>query len=267
VISAEGKPVSRVLFVVWCSPTNRFMYPIARLLVQAVPPRYEFAYVQGLSDAEEHGYPSFPIAERVDRVERFDDLPPLFTTRLMPRSRPDYRSYIERLGLEGNPEPTVILARSEGRKVTDNLEICAAPEFDAMAHSWVYYGFVRAVRHVEGAEQAIASLVPREDLLIERDVASQLDVRGLLLRRSDRARVGFVPHALTEDLRNLMDRRSRVEVTVARINPPPAPVHQRLLVAFRAEHKDGFQPLSGPRYKPIAADATTITFEPKLRAR
>jgi len=248
--------------VAWQSPDNRAIYPIARLLARAIAPRYEFTYVHGVLDAQVQGFTPFRELPELRQLYFFEQLPPLFTNRLMPRSRPDFTGHLERLGLSSSadhlPAPELILARSEARKVTDKLEIAAPPEFDAATRSWVYYGFARGVRHVDGAEAAMETVQAGDLLQIERDVTNEWDARALLMLRTDRARLGFVPHMLIEDLGWMLDRGIEVRAEVVRVNLPPAPFHQRLLVAFTVGHRPGFAPMSTQRFQPMAEGATRL---------
>lgn len=79
-------------------------------------------------------------------------------------------------------------------------------------------------------------------------------VRGV----HDACKHGFVPHVLIEDFGDLMDQGARIEARIARINLRPAPIQQRLLVRFAAEHRAGFAPMSTTRFAPLAVDATKI---------
>lgn len=254
--------IPSVLFVGWQSPDSRAIYPVGRLVVLAAEPRYEFGYVRGVADALQHGFVPFREMADVQRVYLFSTLPPLFTNRLMPHSRPDFAEHIERLGFlsaSSPPAPEVILARSAGLKATDNLEISSPPEFDPASRSWVYLGFARGVRHVDGAEAAIRDVHVCDSLRVERDGTNAWDARALLVRRSDRARLGFVPHVLIEDLGWFLDQGLEVLAEVVKVNLPPAPAHQRLLVKFTVAHRQGFAPMSTPRFQPVAVDATKVS--------
>ncbi len=254
-------PPHHILFVAWQSPADRATYPIARLLRRDSEPRYEFVYLRGAVDAQKQGFVPFLEMPDTGLVYRFERLPPLFTNRLMPRSRADFPDYIARLGLgdrNGVPAPELILARSEGRKVTDQLELTSPPAFDTSTKTWAYFGFARGVRHIEGADAALQSVRVGDPLDLERDLANGWDARALLVLRPGRVRVGFVPHVLVEDLGGLLDRGAAVRAEVARINAAPAPVQQRLLVKFIAAHVPGFAPMSTARFEPVASDAQRI---------
>lgn len=254
-------PSPNVLFVTWQSPENRATFPIARLLHRGEEPRYEFVFVRGVHDAEQHGLTLFRELPETGRVYWFDELPPLFTSRLMRRSRPDFVDHVTRLGLGNLGDalpPELILARSEGRKVTDHIEIAAPADFDPASRSWIYHGFARGLRHVPGAEEAVRTLRVGDELGIEPDIANEWSTRALSVRRADRARLGFVPHILVGEFGGLIESDAAVRAHVARVNLPPAPMHQRLLVRFSRTHCAGFAPMSTSRFQPLAADATVV---------
>jgi len=251
----------RAVFVAWQCQASRAIYPVARLVVRDAAPRYEFVYVHGVRDALLQGFEPFAGMRKLDQVYLADELFPLFGNRVMPSSRPDFPDYVERLGLHGQPEPVLVLARSEGRKVTDNLEVFAPPEFDAASGRWVYVAFARGVRHVPGAEDAAATLRAGDQLSVVHDGTNDWDARALLMLAAGDRRVGFVPHTLIEDIGRLLDLAATVDAEVLRLNASPAPVHQRLLVSIRAEHVEGFRPLSTQRYQPVPQSASVLRLD------
>ena len=256
------RPHPRALFLCWQSPGNRAIYPIGRLVRTSAQPRYEFTYVRGVLDAQAQGFVAFPEMTELRVAYRFAELPPLFTNRVMSPSRPDFPGHLLRLGLSDlesvAPEPEAILARSEGRKATDHLEITASPEFEPTTRSWIYYGFARGVRHVPGAEGALQGVHAGDRLQVERDLTNAWDARAMLVLRTDRLRLGFVPHLLIEDLGWVLDHDGEVQAEVVRVNLPPAPVHQRLLVVFKVVHQAGFVPMATPQFQPMAEDAVQL---------
>ena len=66
-------------------------------------------------------------------------------------------------------------------------------------------------------------------------------------------RVGWVPDCLVETVHELRDLGSAVEIVADHVNPATSPPHMRLLCRLRAPWPDGYEPLSGPEYQPIAA--------------
>ena len=51
----------------------------------------------------------------------------VFRKRQMPRQRPDYGDYLEKLGLNPGNDPFEVMARNEARKFTDRIEVFAPP--------------------------------------------------------------------------------------------------------------------------------------------
>lgn len=251
----------RVLFVAWqCpEPENRVFYPVARLLCPANGGAYEFAYVRGVEDAKRVGFSPF-FGEDTSDVLPLEQLPAFLANRLMSPRRPDYEQHVESLGLEHNASPIAILARSEGSKVTDNLEVFAHPMFDAGTKEWIYFGFCRGIRHVS-SEEAIAGLRRGDRLVVEPEPTNQFDARALLLLRVDQHRLGYVPHTLVEDFNAALDADLKIDARVERVNPQPSPVQQRLLVRFAVPARDGFRPLSTSRYQPVSQNATQLSAE------
>ncbi len=72
----------RVLYVAWRSPTSRGIYPVGRLVEGDTTPRYEFAYIKGALEAEQHGFMFLlravryvPLAEpRIEQLSSGDRL-------------------------------------------------------------------------------------------------------------------------------------------------------------------------------------------------
>ena len=52
----------------------------------------------------------------------------MFRNRQMPRRRPDYGEYLRRLDLDIDTDPFEVMARSEGIRMTDRVEVFAYPE-------------------------------------------------------------------------------------------------------------------------------------------
>lgn len=245
---------SPTLFIAWQNPATRAIHPVARLDLRDQSPRFELRYIGGVDEAMAAGFVPFARMGRIDASYYTDDLRsfPLTANRLMPPSRIDFPQHLERLGLPGTAEPLQILARSEGRRATDNLEFFAMPERDDAADRWVYHAFVRGVRHVSGAEAAIAALRRGEQLLVVPDPGNEWDPRALTLASGEGQRVGFLPSALLDDFQAARNAGASIDVVVERVNPAPAPVQQRVLVRVAVGQSPEFEPFASERFKPLA---------------
>ena len=134
-----------MLYLAWQEPDSRRVVAIARLL--KLNGDYEFAYINAVEEATRQGFQPLLSFPDLSTVYITSDLPPLFNNRLMPKSRPDFPGYITELGLTAEQaKPFAVLARSEGRRATDSLEVFSGP----LPFADGYEGFflARGVRHL-----------------------------------------------------------------------------------------------------------------------
>ncbi len=249
----------RVLFVAWRSPWTRRIHAVARLVELEDGAGWELSYVQGVREALNEGFCAFLEFPALDQVYLSHELFPLFQNRLMPRRRPDYREFIDRLALPSALEaPVPILARSGGRRETDKIEVFGFPSFEPARSVFVYLFFLRGVRHVSGAEERIATLTEGERLGLRPEPDNPVSSLAIVVDRRGGGALGWVPATLLGDLERVRSRGSSLRASVERRNPHPAPVHERLLCRLEATAVAGFEPFSGADYSPIAAAATPV---------
>ncbi len=251
------KLLHRVLFVAWQNPTTRRIHPVARLLRladDALP--YEFVYVHGAREAAASGFLTLPGLAELDHVYRTPDLLPLFKNRLMPKSRPDRADFLESLGFGAEEVDAIpILARSEGRKATDTIEVFGLPSFDEFRRTYRFFFFLRGVRYVEGGEACIAKLVAGDRLDLVADPGNTVDPLAIRVHEGEGLRIGWVPNTLVEDVHALSTSGSEITVHVERVNPDPTPSQLRLLCRLEARDVAGYAPFSTDRYQPISTEA------------
>src|ERR1700722_14600602 len=129
-----------ILFVSWRSPQTRLIYPVGRLTFDAATHRYEFRYIRSALKATQDGFPPFPEFPKLDAVYGAMQIFPLFANRVMPVSRPGYRSFLEALGLSADTaHPMTILSRTGGRRETDQIELFPLPMPDASSGCYATY--------------------------------------------------------------------------------------------------------------------------------
>lgn len=170
----------------------------------------------------------------------------------MRRSRPDYPEYIQWLNIRaGEDTPMEILARSGGKKETDNFEIFPCSEPDEQGCYHIYF-FAHGLRDMPPeTDNRISRLQPGERLVLLHESLNPYHARALLLCTEDRYNLGYCPRYLSDDMFEvLQDDRDSVKVTVDRVNLPPAPLQVRLLCHLAVQHEN-FQPFSSPMYQPI----------------
>lgn len=114
----------------------------------------------------------------------------------MPRTREDYPGYVSTLGLSIDADPFEILARNEGRRATDTLEIFPEPMVDEQGSVSCLF-LVRGVRHIRGAHDAIDTVTVGDELHVLFDPQNEIDALAVLLRTGAYRPVGYVPAFLT----------------------------------------------------------------------
>jgi hypothetical protein len=243
------------LIVNWqCEQTREFV-PVGELLVTHADGgrHFEFGYLEGARRARSLGFQPFMAFASLDKRYRSDQLFAFFRNRVMPSTREDYLDYVTELGLEvASADVVELLGRSGGRRETDRVETVLAPQHDEATHQYATRFLVRGVRHVAGAEAALAGVRAGQRLEVEIDRFNPVNRRARRLSANGRP-IGFVPDYLVGDIDELERAGSTPVFEVERVNPPPKPVHYRALVRVTAAWPDGFQPLSGRAFERFRA--------------
>jgi hypothetical protein len=234
----------RTLFVSWRDPASGSIHPVGRLIRRFGPmgEHFSFAYLK----LAEHLDGFEPLPGLPDLHTRYDDdqLFPVFSNRLMPRTRPEFDVLAARVDLSGDADPFEVLARSGGRRATDRIEVFMAPERTQSGDSSVLF-FARGLRHVPGALEVVADLQPGDSLVLADDPSNAHNARAVLLRVSDGQQLGWVPDYLVEhvhDLRQL--NRAEPAALVEHVNDASVPSHMRLLCRLEAPWPNGYVPFS-----------------------
>lgn len=241
------------VYLAWQCAKTRNIVPVGRLL-DLGSDGYEFSYIRSVERAQRLGFGPLVSFPDLDVTYRSDSLPALFSNRVMPLSRPDYPAFVSELGLTKDANVLQVLGRSGGRRTTDELEVFSPPTEMANGTSEMYV-LVRGVRHVPGAEKAIENLQPGQRLLVLSDEQNDHGTHAKLLRTDGTELVGYLPDYLAQAL-DLRDEAglSDLLVTVEKVNPPPAPVHHRLLC--RVTFPTSGVLFRGDEYAPIGAGAS-----------
>lgn len=252
------------LFLAWQDPESRLWFPIGRLAQR--DGQYEFSYTRGAQAArKESRFEPLAAFPRMDRAYVSNELFPLFTNRFPPKSRSDYRDYLEWLNMPENDEdPLTILAHSGGKRATDTLEVFPAPiEKDG---TFTLNFFAHGVRYLPDASlQRIGALHPGDRLLLVHDLQNPVDKLALMLRThnpedgADKHIVGYLPRYLLEDVfAVLKDDPQAATLSVVKVNRSPAPVQLRLLCQMKGRWPLAHPPFSGELYQPISVASTAL---------
>lgn len=238
------------LYLAWRQPDRRW-WPVGRLSHDG--PEYVFAYTKGALSAAEGGFRPLLSFPDFDQVYVSKELFPLFGNRLPPRSRSDYRDFVEWLDLgPGESDAMGMLARSGGRRETDMFEVfpVPTPSPDGRYESTF---FVHGLRHRgPEAEEEARRLAPGDPLVLQPDAENPHDARALRILSTPRGtHLGFVPRYLCDDVHHLSAAAGQagVNVRVRRINAPPTPAQFRVLCSLDAPWPDGLRALSHPDFE------------------
>ena len=254
---AESAPAAglvapgRRVFVAWQNPETREITPVAMLQRLADgEARFEFRYLRRAGDLPDfRPFIGFPDLARPYQSE---ELFPFFENRIVPRTREDYPEFVRSLGLGPDADPFEILARTEGRRQTDTIEVFPEPLLDQGSLCLCF--LVHGIRHVPGADEAIEHLSPGAELSVMADLQNDNDVLAVMVRSADYQLLGWIPRYLTElvhtPLREL--GQGALSVRVEHIGDRDGPIHLRLLCRMEARWPEGRPaPFSGPDYEPF----------------
>jgi len=251
----------KTLFIAWKDSANtRAWYPVGRLDADADKQHYGFRYLQGALEANrECGFAPFDSFPQFERNYVSAELFPLFANRLQNASRPSFHEYLRRLDFESDApdaiDPIEMLATSEGRRVTDNLEVFPKVE-RSIDGSFSIKFFLHGWRHIHPyAAERIGALKVDERLGVSIETTNPVTSWALQIQTADYVIIGWAPRYLFEDLTHvIIGGACIVEATVARVNPAPAPPGQRLMVRFRGCWPEGYEPMSSEKFRPLVAD-------------
>jgi len=244
----------KTLFLAWQDPVSGSWFPIGRLTFNGK--EYQFNYTKGvlkaILDCLFKPLPSFPDLSKVYTSQK---LFPLFSNRVMPRSRPDYPEFVQWLNIpQHEDDPIALLARSGGKRVTDQFEVFPCPEPDENGRYCIHF-FAHGLRHLpKPAIERINGLKVGELLYLAHEFQNPHDSSALLLCTKDHWIVGYCPRYLCGDILQIISlHRDLVRVEVDRLNQPPTPLQFRLLCKMTADWRD-FRPFQDWRYQPFSSD-------------
>ncbi|WP_308817572.1 hypothetical protein [Pseudonocardia alni] len=229
------------LIVAWQHPDVRLISPVGRL-DHGPGTEYRFRYLRSAPEvAGFHPFLNFPDWERDYRSER---LFPLFSQRVMSPRRADFAEFLRQLHLDSDATPWEQLARSEGRRTGDTVQVFPMPTVDDAGLSRCTF-LVHGIRHVTGG--ALPPLTAGEVLWTRPEPGNPRNPRAQLVRTGDGLDLGYVPDMLLEHVEALQ-RTADPSLVVEHVNGPEAPSHLRLLVRLEGRTPTGYRPMSGPRW-------------------
>lgn len=244
--------VTRELLVTWQHPESRLISPIG--LLEHDGSAYRFRYLERALAVD--GFRPFLGLRDLKCDYRSGELFPLFTTRVMSPRRPDYAAHLHSLDLAPNAGPMEILARSEGRRVADTVQLFPVPEVAADGRTSCQF-LVHGIRHIRAADPTaddrIASLRPGQELHLVPEPGNPVNPLALLTSSTQEStdRLGWAPDLLLDYLHTVLSS-GRAHVVVAHVNGPEAPLHLRLAARIHGFVEPSFRPFNGPGWELLA---------------
>lgn len=251
----------KTLFLAWQDPNSRSWFPIGQLTFDGT--EYRFSYTNGANEARSKcGFQPLLSFPDFHKVYKSLTLFPVFSNRLLPRSRPEYTDFVQWLNLpQHEDDPMALLSRSEGRRATDKFEVFPCPEPDENGLYHIHF-FAHGLRHLPPyAVERINSLQRNELLYLAHEFQNPYDSRALLLCTKDHHIVGYCPRYLLDDTFEILRQNpTYVNVHVERVNNlSPTPLQFRLLCNMTASWPDNFRPFSSAMYQLINIDTSAET--------
>ena len=241
------------LYVTWRHPEGR-IHPVG-LLTRSVLngwESYRFVYLKASESLE--GFTYLPGLPDLHRVYRSEKLFPVFRNRQMPRRRTDYPKYVNSLGLDTESHPFEVMARNEGRKLTDRIEVFTPPTRTDDAELTTLF-FARGIRYLEGASEAVTAVQSGDLLTLVDDPDNATNPLAIRLAIPEGNPVGWVPDYLVDTVHELRHRTGEetLSITAEHVNPPEVAPSMRLICRLSAPWPDNYQPLSDPAFEPVGS--------------
>ncbi|MFZ6779064.1 HIRAN domain-containing protein [Undibacterium sp. Ji83W] len=238
------------LFVAWQQPDSLEWIPIASLIYENN--KYLFSYTQGVFRAK--GFAPFGRMDKLDVVYESDTLFPLFSNRLINKSRPEFRDYLRWLGLNDAPEDNMsMLALTGGVRGTDLIELFQPPILTSDGFYKLEF-FARSLVYLpKSTINLISELKIDSRLFLMKDSQNEFDPMALALRsESPKALLGYCPKYYAQDLDALLHaENSDLKVHVKCINLD-APLNMRLRCSVTAKIPSEFTHFeSGIDFRPV----------------
>jgi len=195
----------------------------------------------------------FEKMDNLNKIYESEELFPLFKNRLLQKSRPEYKEYLEWLDI-GNREmhPMEELALTGGVRATDSLQLFPIP-VDKNGYYEVKF-FSHGIRYLATSYIDRANKLKEGDkLYIMKDIQNPHDSNALLLRTEDPPELmGYCPKNYVNDFNILIKENNpdNVEVEVVK-NNLNAPSQLKLLCQFKTKWYKGFKPFSDEEFQTI----------------
>jgi hypothetical protein len=233
----------KALYIAWQDPQTRYWYTVGRLSRENG--MYCFIYTQGALKSQRFKY--LGRMHDLRQIYWSHELFPLFSNRILDSSRPEYPEYLQWLALDSKNQndPLQLLARSGGKRATDELCVYPHPEINERGEIELFF-LSHGLRYLNSsALERINQLQSGDHLMLCRENDNAHDRYALLLETEEPVTVGYCPRYLCRVMET-----SDVKLTVERVNQN-APIQFRLLCRAVFTPPLGFDMFADDEHQPL----------------
>ena len=230
------------VFISWQSQESRLWHVVGNLDYDGE--NYTFRYTNGSKEAKNDGFTPFQGMDDLDRTYTSFQLFPLFQNRVLSKRRPEYPRFISWLRLNDHATEMDLLERSNGIKITDNLQTFSRLEVNEVGEFDCCF-FVHGLSHrSEEAKEYVNDLSVGNELFLQHEPENDYDSYATLVLRptgeGSELRLGYCPGYLSADISHLLnDNTESMVFTVESVNES-APIHYRLMCRLKGKVKPDF---------------------------
>lgn len=243
--AATAGTSSARLIVAWQHPDTRLIAAVG-VLEAGLDQGYRFRYLRRA--AEVPGFQPFLGFADLRVVYESPHLFPFFSQRIMSERRPDFSLYLRQLHLDEDASPWEQMARSEGRRTGDTVQLFPVPVVRPDGSTTCRF-LVHGIRHVCGGRPP--PLRPGDALTVLPEPSNPVNADAVLVCSASGERLGYVPDILLDHLQ-VVAKEGEFELLVEHVNGPDVPPHLRLLARLEGSTPPGYRPMTGPGWETFA---------------
>jgi len=234
------------IYILWQDQITKLWHPVAKLVREN--DLYRLNYTKGATASK--GFLPFPQMEELDRIYESDEIFPFFNNRILPKSRPEFKSIIGWLDLNTEFfDPLEYLGVTSGQRKTDNYRILKVPEL--VDGKYTFNFLISGVQYLDDkSKSVISNLGQGSELEYFFETDNEIDQNAIkLLDKITGTFVGYCPRYLVSDFKVLLGKNSNhlSNFKVKKLNLD-APASYRLVCTFESEIHDKYIPLVMDEY-------------------
>lgn len=234
------------VYIIWQDQYSKLWHPVAKLTRENG--LFRLNYTKGAVSSS--NFIPFPKMDDLGKVYESNELFPFFQNRILPKSRPEFRSLISWLDMTiENFDPLEYLGVTGGVRKTDNYRILKLPELKN--GKYVYDFLISGIHYIDDfSKNRVLKLKEGSELEFFFEDDNPVDKNAIALKDKETgAFIGYCPRYLVNDFRKLIGDNSNKKATfkVKKINSD-APASYRVVCRFESADVDEYKPLMFEEY-------------------